>query len=80
MTTSTATAVVRIPIAINKRLDRLSEATGRAKAYYARQALERYLEDMEDRLMALAALEQGKGKRGVSLDGIIKKLKLEGKI
>ena len=80
MSASAANAVVRIPKAIDIRLDRFSEATGRAKAYYARQALERYLEDMEDRLMALAALEQSKGKKGITLDGVIKKLKLVGKI
>ena len=80
MTANLTNAVVRIPKAIDQRLDRLSEATGRAKAYYARQALERYLEDMEDRLMALAALEQSKGKKGLTLNGVIKKLKLDGKV
>ena len=80
MTSAPANSVVRIPRTIDVRLDRLSQATGRAKAYYARQALERYLEDMEDRLLALSALEQSKGKKGLTLNGVIKKLKLEGKV
>ena len=51
-------------------------ARGRAKAYYATKALERYLEDMEDHLLAAAALEEmaAKGKkRGKSLGAVAKR-------
>ncbi len=75
-----AHGVVRIPRAIDERLARLSARTGRAKSFYARKALESYLEEMEDRLMALAAIEESKGKETVSIDAVIKKLGLDGKV
>jgi len=73
-------AVVRIPSALNERLEALSEKTGRAKTYYARKALEQYLEDMEDRLLVAAALEEGRGKGTTSLEDIIKEFGLEGEV
>jgi predicted DNA-binding protein len=74
-----AHAVVRIPKSLDERLSRLTARTGRAKAYYARKALEKYLEEMEDHLLAAAALEEMKSKgkiRGKSLDAVARKLGL----
>lgn len=76
-------AVVRIPKGLDDRLSRLTARTGRAKAYFARKALERYLEDMEDHLLAAAALEDMKAKgktRGKSLDAVAKRLGLAGEL
>lgn len=39
---------IRLPETIEKRLDRLAEQTGRTKTYYAREAILRHLEDLED--------------------------------
>ena len=76
-------AVVRIPKKLDERLSRIAARTGRAKAYYASKALERYLEDMEDYLLAAAALEEMKGKgkkKGKSLDAVAKRLGLAGEL
>jgi len=39
---------IRLPEAIEKRLTRLARRTGRTKTFYAREAILRYLEDLED--------------------------------
>ncbi len=39
---------IRLPEAIEKRLDRLAKRTGRTKTYYAREAILKHLEDLED--------------------------------
>ena len=39
---------VRLPDEIDNRLTALAEQTGRPKSYYVREALENYLEDLED--------------------------------
>lgn len=49
---------VRLDPELEDRLNELSEATGRSKSYYVRQAIEEFLEDRADYLLAIAALEQ----------------------
>ncbi len=39
---------LRLPIEIEKRLDLLAKKTGRSKSFYAREAILRHLEDIED--------------------------------
>jgi RHH-type transcriptional regulator, rel operon repressor / antitoxin RelB len=39
---------IRLPADIEKRLDRLAKRTGRTKTYYAREAILKHLEDLED--------------------------------
>jgi RHH-type rel operon transcriptional repressor/antitoxin RelB len=78
-----AHGLVRIPRSLDQRLTRIAKRTGRAKAYYASKALERYLEDMEDHLLAAASLEEMKSKgkkRGRSLEQVAKRLGLAGKV
>lgn len=48
------TAAVRLPEALEKRLDALAARTHRSKSYYLRRALEEFLEDREDYLSASA--------------------------
>jgi len=48
---------IRISHDIENRLQYLAQKTGRTKTYYAREALLRYLEDMEDEYLALSRLE-----------------------
>jgi RHH-type transcriptional regulator, rel operon repressor / antitoxin RelB len=39
---------LRLPVQIEKRLDSLAKKTGRSKSFYAREAILRHLEDLED--------------------------------
>ena len=39
---------LRLPADIENRLDRLAKATGKTKAFFARQAIVEHLEDLED--------------------------------
>jgi RHH-type rel operon transcriptional repressor/antitoxin RelB len=43
---------LRLPEDIETRLDKLAKKTGRTKTYYAREAIELHLEDMEDLYLA----------------------------
>jgi len=70
-----AAGVVRIPVALDERLTRLAAKTGRSKTYYARKALETFLEDTEDYLLAVASHESSK--KTVSLEALRKKFKLQ---
>src|SRR5574341_1090593 len=48
---------IRISHDIETRLQRLAQKTGRTKTYYAREALLRFIEDMEDEYIALSRIE-----------------------
>ena len=47
------TTAVRLPEGLEKRLEALAARTHRSKSYYLKRALETYIEDYEDYLMAL---------------------------
>ena len=49
---------IRLDPAIEKRLDRLAARTGRTKAYYLRELVQRGLEDLEDYYLASATMER----------------------
>ncbi len=51
------TLAVRLPPEIDQRLQSLAAKTGRSKASYAREAIVRYLEDLEDEQIARERLE-----------------------
>jgi RHH-type rel operon transcriptional repressor/antitoxin RelB len=56
---------IRLPEKIEKRLDRLAKRTGRTKTYYAREAILKHLEDLEDIYIAekrLADIRAGRTK------------------
>ena len=48
---------VRLAPEIMERLELLTHKTGRTKSFYAREALLRYLEAMEDTFIAIERLE-----------------------
>jgi RHH-type rel operon transcriptional repressor/antitoxin RelB len=48
---------IRLPEDIEQRLAALAESTGRTKTFYAKEAIERYLNEMEDVYIALNRLE-----------------------
>lgn len=49
---------IRLAPDIEQRLDFLATETGRTKAYYLREIIERGLEDMEDYYLAAGVLER----------------------
>lgn len=59
---------LRLPPDIEKRLTALAKKTGRTKSYYAREAILRHIEDIEDAYIAQERLEKP-GKRW-SLDDL----------
>jgi RHH-type rel operon transcriptional repressor/antitoxin RelB len=66
---------LRLPPEIEKRLDALAKKTGRTKSYYAREAILRHIEDIEDFHLATRRMKRG-GKR-VSLDQLERDLGLD---
>jgi RHH-type transcriptional regulator, rel operon repressor / antitoxin RelB len=50
---------LRLPPEIEKRLETLAKKTGRSKSYYAREAILRHLEDLEDYHLAKRRLARG---------------------
>jgi RHH-type transcriptional regulator, rel operon repressor / antitoxin RelB len=48
---------VRIEKNLEERLEQLSQNTGRSKSYYVKQAIENFLDEREDYLLALSVLE-----------------------
>lgn len=70
---------IRLTPDIEKRLTALAKKTGRSKTYYAREAIQEYLDDLEDYYLAEAAMQklrQGKP-RTYTLEEVIEKLGLE---
>ena len=53
---------IRLPENIEARLVALATKTGRTKTFYAREAILNYMDDMEDRYLAIHRLENP-GKR-----------------
>lgn len=54
---------IRLPEDLENRLNRLAKVTGRTKTFYARQAIEQHLDDLEDLYLAeqrLTELRAGK--------------------
>ena len=67
---------IRLPKDIELRLSQLAQITGRTKTYYAREAILKHLEDLEDRYIAVSRLEcSGKRVRHADLE---KDLDLDG--
>ncbi len=50
---------LRLPPAIEKRLDTLAKKTGRTKSFYAREAIVRQIDDIEDYYLARRRLARG---------------------
>jgi RHH-type rel operon transcriptional repressor/antitoxin RelB len=49
---------LRLPPDLEKRLDALAKKTGRTKSFYAREAILRHIEDLEDYHVARRRLER----------------------
>jgi RHH-type rel operon transcriptional repressor/antitoxin RelB len=68
---------LRLPPQIEKRLATLARKTGRTKSYYAREAIMRHIEDIEDFYLARRRLAQG-GPR-VTLESVERRIKKSAK-
>ncbi len=60
------------------RLERLCRETGHTKSYYAKKALKEFIDDREDYLLALAALEEGDER--ISFEEVRKNIDLDDQI
>ena len=70
---------IRLEPAIEQRLDRLAQMTGRTKAYYLRELVTDGLDDLEDVYLAeqrLIDIRAGKSET-VSLQAVMKRYALE---
>jgi len=66
---------VRLPENLENKLNNLAEKTGRSKSYYVRQAVEEFIADNEDYLLAISRLEKNNPK--ISIDEMERRLRLE---
>lgn len=67
---------IRLPDDVEARLDKLAKRTGRSKAFYARQAILEYLDDLEDLYLAeqrWLSLQSGES-RAASLEPVAREL------
>jgi len=71
---------IRLPVTIEKRLERLARRTGRTKTFYAREAILEHLADLEDVYLAERALDRiRKGReRTIPIASVMKRHGLEG--
>jgi len=67
---------IRLPAEIDDRLTALAKRTGRTKTYYAREAILRLIDDLEDTYIALDRLEKP-GKK-LTMEEAEKELGLDG--
>ena len=70
---------IRLPAAIEKRLEKLAKRTGRTKTYYAREAILQHLDDLEDMYLAERVLDRiRKGEeRTIPLEDVMKRYDME---
>ena len=66
---------IKLPPDVEQRLNMVAERTGRSQSEHAREAIVRYLEDLEDELIALQRLEEPE--RRWTLDDLERELDLE---
>lgn len=58
---------VRLDPKMEEELNKLSKETGRSKSYYVKQAIENFLEDRADYLLALSVLEKNEPRKPMKL-------------
>ncbi|MDY2984943.1 MAG: TraY domain-containing protein [Synergistes jonesii] len=71
---------IRLDEKTEMRLESLAEKTGRTKTWYARKAIEAYLDDLEDAALAASAYEEYllDGGKSSPLGEVRRRLGLEG--
>ncbi|MBA5777677.1 ribbon-helix-helix protein, CopG family [Stappia sp. F7233] len=74
----TGARTVEIPESLDSRLRELAERTGHSTAYFTQQALERFLDDEEDRLMTEDAIREiGSEEKRYTIDEARRALQLD---
>lgn len=68
---------VRLDKDLEKRLERLAEKTGRTKTFYAREAIEAHLDELEDFYLAQERLRDFRSEDAIPLAEVEKRLGLE---
>ncbi len=70
---------IRLPEDLEKRLEALAKRTGRTKTFYARQAIEQHLGDLEDIYLAEQRLTEIRAGRTqtVPLEDVLKQYDVE---
>lgn len=70
---------IRLPEAIEKRLEKLARRTGRTKSFYVREAIVEHLDDLEDLYTAERTLEriQSGEEQTIPLEDALKRYGLE---
>ena len=70
---------IKLPADVEARLDALAKTTGRTKTYYAREAILKHLEDLEDLYLAEQRLiESRTGKsESLPLEDVMKRYGME---
>lgn len=70
---------IRLPEDLEKRLDNLAKLTGRSKTFYARQAIEQHLDDLEDIYLAEQRLTDIRAghTQTIALEDILKRYDLD---
>ena len=69
---------IRLPELLEARLEYLARHTKRSKSFFIKEALEQYLEDMEDAYIALERIAQPNPKFSSSED-VLKRLRKKSK-
>ncbi|HLW80143.1 MAG TPA: anti-toxin [Terriglobia bacterium] len=69
---------VRLSPKLEARLDRLAKRTGRPKAFYAKRAIQEFLDEQEDYLIAVARLEENLP--SIPLAEVVRQLGLDDKV
>ena len=68
---------VRLDKDLEERLERLASRTGRTKTFYAREAIEAHLDDLEDFYLSEERLRHFRDEDAISLDDLKADLGLE---
>jgi RHH-type rel operon transcriptional repressor/antitoxin RelB len=70
---------IRLSEDLEKRLDNLAKLTGRTKTFYARQAIEQHLDDLEDIYLAEQRLTEIRAGRTqtIAIEDILKRYGME---
>lgn len=65
---------IRLPAAIEKRLEKLARRTGRTKSFYVREAILEHLDDLEDLYLAEKSFQriQKGNEKTVPLEDLLK--------
>jgi RHH-type rel operon transcriptional repressor/antitoxin RelB len=70
---------IRLPLSIEKRLEKLARRTGRTKSFYVREAILEHLDDLEELYQAERILERIRSgeEKTVPLEDVLKRHGLE---